>query len=148
MHRSKNSNVGESWLLLLLPPFATFMNALIISPRQQVVPLGEATNVTRANDTSVPGLQVPQSGSDFLNPTGSIDDLWCNIGRAAISMTASSCQDAIAQIPDTTSALPGPNGAPLYYPYRVSSCNLNNAPDFDRAPNLKIPFGSRWNMYD
>ena len=55
-----------------------------------------------------------------LNVTGR--DRVCQGWPHGDTMTVSSCEDAIAQVPDTTSALSGPNGAPLNIPVSYSSC--------------------------
>ena len=70
----------------------------------------------RINTTSN-GLDILTEGA--LNATGREPD--CDVGGIP-GLTVASCEDAIAQIPDTQASLQDPFGQPLQIPMRYSSC--------------------------
>ena len=79
-----------------------------------------------ARNFTITGLQVntTSNGLDILtggalNATGREPD--CDVGGIP-RLTVASCEDAIAQIPDTQASLQDPFGQPLQIPMRYSSC--------------------------
>ena len=79
---------------------------------------GNTTTALQVNTTSN-GLEILTEGSLSAGR-----DPQCDTVQAA-GLTVASCEDAIAQVPDTNTALSDPYGEKLQVPMRYSSCEYS-----------------------
>ena len=120
MRQRSASNIAYLCLLL----FIFIINSNAQSGAQETATADDAT--VSAGNTTLSRLQVNTTSDGFqiltdsaLNVTGRAPECdW----YPSNELTVASCEDAIAQVPDTHSFISDPFGQPLQIPMRYSSC--------------------------